>query len=301
MPSPIARIIDARTRDLGGGFMVRRILPVASQRALGPFVFLDEMGPTVLQPGHAMDVRPHPHINLATVTYLYEGRVEHRDSLGVVQVIEPGAVNWMTAGSGIAHSERTPAENRAAPLPVHGLQCWLALPTESEEQPPAFEHHPAHTLPVFSQPGVSGTVLLGEAFGLRSPAGVHSPTVYATAQVQAGATLRFERQPGHDIGAAVVKGSVRAPAGGAVPGADAVHGAGRMLVFAHDDDAIELVAETDTTLVLLGGAPLDGVRHIWWNFVSSRPERIEQAKADWAEGRFPKVPGEDDFIPLPEN
>ena len=301
MSSPITRIIDGRARDLGDGFQVRRVLPVSAQRALGPFVFLDEMGPMVLAPGQAMDVRPHPHINLATVTYLYEGRVEHRDSTGVVQVIEPGAVNWMTAGSGIAHSERTPAESREAPMAMHGLQCWLALPTALEEQAPSFEHHPAHTLPTFSAPGVTGKVLLGEGFGLRSPVGVHSPTVYVDVQLEAGATLRFERRAGHHVGACIVRGGVRAPVGGEVAGADEIHGPGRMLVFAADDGAIELVAEEATTLVILGGAPLDGVRHIWWNFVSSRPERIEQAKADWASGRFPQVPGDDEFIPLPKD
>lgn len=291
--SPVVRTIAGRARDLGDGFAVRRVLPVSGQRALGPFVFLDEMGPVTLPPGAGMDVRPHPHIHLATVTYLYSGRIEHRDSLGVVQLIEPGAVNFMTAGAGIAHSERTAAADRLTGMALHGLQLWVALPSAVEDQAPSFHHHPADTLPTFSQPGVAGRLLLGEAFGLRSPVAVHSPLVYLDARVAAGSPFTFTPAAGHQVGVYVVSGGLRTAPGEPVR-------PGELAVFAPDAGPVAVVAEAETQLVLLGGAPLDGVRHLWWNFVSSRPEAIEAAKARWAAGEFPRVPGDDEFIPLPQ-
>jgi redox-sensitive bicupin YhaK (pirin superfamily) len=286
----VTQVIEARTRDLGG-LTVGRVLPAMARRHVGPFVFFDHMGPADLPAGTGMDVRPHPHVNLATVTYLFEGEIRHRDSLGTDQSIAPGAINWMTAGHGIVHSERTPEALRASGSRLHGLQLWVALPTEDEETAPAFDHYPAEALPSVSLPGgATARVLAGSAYGVTSPVRTRSPLVYVDVRMPAGSSVDVpdaEERAAYVVEGAVGCGEERAEAR-------------RMLVFAREGTP-RLRAEVDTRLAIVGGAALDGPRHIWWNFVSSSPERIERAKADWREGRFPKVPGDDvDFIPLPD-
>jgi len=284
--------IEARTRDLGGGFTVRRLLPSAARRMVGPFIFFDHMGPVQLDPGQGLDVRPHPHINLATVTYLFDGEILHRDSLGSEQPIRPGAVNWMTAGRGIVHSERSPAAARKSGVHVHGLQLWVALPTADEEVEPSFQHHAADAIPVLVRDGARLRVVAGSAYGATSPVQVRSPLFYVDAQLERGAALML---PDEYVGRAlyVVSGTI---------GSDGhAHGAGAMLVFRQGLAACITALEAARVMVL-GGAPLDGERHIWWNFVSSSRERIERAKDDWRERRFPTVPGDEvEFIPLPES
>ena len=287
-PAVEATLVPA-TRDLGDGFEVRRALPSAPRRAVGPFVFLDEMGPVAMAPGRGLDVRPHPHIGLATLTYLFEGEILHQDSLGVRQPIRPGDVNWMIAGRGIVHSERTPQALRASGHTVWGLQSWLALPQHEEERVPSFRHHPAAELPEFAQAGVQIRLVAGTLFGLSSPVQTLSPTFYADARLEAGAKLRLSAE--HEERAAyVVTGRV------AVDGQSTERG--RMLVFRQGLEIL-LTAETAARVVLFGGQGL-GPRHLWWNFVSSSRERIELAKADWKGGRFGTVPGDAEFIPLPE-
>jgi hypothetical protein len=266
-------------------------LPSAARRLVGPFIFFDHMGPAVLAPGHGLDVRPHPHIGLATVTYLFEGEIVHQDSLGSHQSIHPGDINWMTAGRGIVHSERTGPELRRAGSTVHGLQLWVALPLAHEQTAPAFRHHPADSLPAFEEAGAQLRVLAGSAYGHTSPVQALSPLFYVDIAMPAGCEisvpLEHEERAAYVVDGAIGCGAERA-------------GSGRMLVFAPGAEA-RLRAELDARVVLVGGAPMDGHRHIWWNFVSSSSERIEQAKRDWKEGRFPKVPGDDeDFVPLPE-
>jgi hypothetical protein len=248
-------------------------------------------GPATLQPGQGLDVRPHPHINLATVTYLFEGEIVHRDSLGSHQVIRPGAINWMTAGRGIVHSERTGEEERARGARVHGIQLWVALPTQSEEVEPEFHHHPADTLPTLELDGARLRILAGQAYGVTSPVQTYSSLFYVEALMPTGSVV--EVPPEHPERAVyVVEGSVQCGPERADEG--------RMLVLS-PGASVKLEARGDARAMLLGGAPLDGARHIWWNFVSSSPDRIEQAKRDWTEQRFPKVPGDDiEFIPLPE-
>lgn len=289
MSDAVIDILQGRTRDLGGGEIVRRVLPIAHRLMVGPFIFFDHMGPWNLAPGRGVDVRPHPHIGLSTVTYLFEGRIDHRDSLGSVQTIVPGDVNWMTAGRGIAHSERSPADERAAGPHVHGIQSWVALPEADEECEPAFTHYPGATLPRSSGDGVRLCVIAGEAYGLRSPVATHSPTFYVEAHLAAGARLALPTQYS-ERALYVVDGSVSC--------AGQPFTEGMLPVFAAGAE-VEVVAERDTHLMLLGGEPL-GARTVWWNFVSSRPERIEQAKTDWLAQRFAAVPGETEFIPLPE-
>ncbi|MDJ0947765.1 MAG: pirin family protein [Alphaproteobacteria bacterium] len=283
-------VIEPRARDLGG-FEVRRVLPSPRRRLVGPFIFFDEMGPAIFPAGEGIDVRPHPHIGLATVTYLFEGEILHRDSLGFVQPIQPGAVNWMTAGSGIVHSERTGPEARAREARVHGIQSWIALPTEDEEAEPGFYHHPAETLPAIEREGAHLRLIAGAAYGARSPVATFSETFYLEADLDAGATLALPDEYA-ERAVYVVAGEVTV--------AGERFGPGRMVVFA-PDRSVEIAAEAASKVMLLGGAPLDGKRHIWWNFVSSDPARIEQAKADWKGGQFAKVPGETEFIPLPED
>jgi hypothetical protein len=284
-------VIDPRPRDLGG-FTVRRLLPAAANRMVGPFIFLDHMGPAVMERGRGIDVRPHPHIALATVTYLFEGEIIHRDTLGSELAIHPGDVNWMLAGRGIAHSERSSAEERARGVRVHGIQSWVALPTAHEEDAPAFAHHPASTLPKVSRPGAELTVVAGTAYGARSPVGVLSPTLYVDARLEAGARLTVD--DGHAQRAVhVAEGSARI--------GERRIGPGEMAVLRPGAE-VTVEAEERSRLMLLGGAPLDGDRHIWWNFVSSSKERIEKAKDDWRNGRFGKVPGDEkEWIPLPES
>jgi redox-sensitive bicupin YhaK (pirin superfamily) len=283
-------ILDARPRDLGG-LIVGRVLPSVGRRLVGPFIFFDHMRPTQFASGQAIDVRPHPHINLATVTYLFEGEIVHRDSLGSHQPIQPGAINWMTAGRGIVHSERTSEERRKAGSRVHGIQLWVALPKADEEVEPDFHHHPAQTLPTLELDGARLRVLAGSAYGAEAPVRTYSPLFYVEALLPAGSELPLPGE--HEERAAyVVEGAVSCGAEQAA--------AGRMLVFSRGASPV-LRGETEARVMLLGGAPLDGPRHIWWNFVSSSKDRIEQAKRDWKEGRFPKVPGDEiEFIPLPD-
>jgi len=282
-------VIIPRVRDLGG-FEVRRVLPAGERRMIGPFIFFDQMGPITFKAGTGIDVRPHPHIGLATITYLFEGEILHRDSLGNAQAIKPGEVNLMTAGRGIVHSERTPEALRIAPSPVFGIQAWVALPRAREETEPSFAHHGAASLPVIEAKGSRVRLMIGSLMGARSPVETLSEMVYADATLAAGARLAFPAE--HEERAIyVVKGVIDL--------SSRSFGASQLLVLKRGMETA-VVAPQGARLLLLGGAPLDGVRHIWWNFVSSSQQRIEQAKADWKEGRFPAVPGETEFIPLPE-
>jgi redox-sensitive bicupin YhaK (pirin superfamily) len=287
----IAQVLGARERDLGG-FPVRRALPSAFRKLVGPFIFFDHMGPVTLEPGQGMDVRPHPHINLATVTYLFEGEIVHRDSVGSEQVITPGAVNWMTAGKGIVHSERSASEQREKGPKVHGIQSWVALPREHEEREPTFRHYGKSVLPTVKREGVELRVLAGKAYGVTSPVEVLSPTLYVEAKIEAGAQLEIDDE--------YVERAVYV-VNGAIVCDDTRFESGAMIIF-KPWASVSLTAVEGAHLMILGGAPLDGPRHIWWNFVSSSQERIEQAKREWKEGLFPKVPGDDqEFIPLPES
>jgi redox-sensitive bicupin YhaK (pirin superfamily) len=281
-------VIVPRSRDIGG-FEVRRALPSVQRRMVGPFVFFDQMGPAGFAPGKGLDVRPHPHIGLATVTYIFEGEILHRDSLGSVQSIRPGDVNWMTAGRGIAHSERTAPELRTG-TELFGIQSWVALPKRDEETEPAFVHHPRASLPVTEGEGVSLRLVAGAGFGLRSPVRVFSDMFYAAAALKPDARMTLPAQY-EERAIYVALGEIEI-AGQRFP-------AGQLLVF-RPGDVIDLRALSHSSLMLLGGEPMDGPRHIWWNFVSSSKERIEQAKADWKAGRFGAVPGDTEFIPLPE-
>jgi redox-sensitive bicupin YhaK (pirin superfamily) len=280
--------ITPRAHDLGGGFTVKRVLPAMQRQAIGPFVFFDHFGPVTAQPGDNHDVRPHPHIGLATVTYLLEGAMMHRDSTGVVQRIEPGAINWMTAGRGIVHSERTPDDLRSITRRSHGFQLWSALPAEHEEDAPSFVHTPASAIPVVALPGATVRVLVGSAFGASSPVATLSPTLYVALELEAGALVAIpdaaqERGIYSVDGPLEVDGELLEP--------------GEMLVL-EAGSTPTLCARETTRVMLLGGAPL-GHRHMVWNFVSSRKERIVQAQDDWEAQRFPTVPGETEFIPLP--
>jgi redox-sensitive bicupin YhaK (pirin superfamily) len=282
--------IEGRPRDIGD-FAVRRTLPAPQRRAVGPFVFVDHIGPADLAPGQGIDVRPHPHIALATITYLIEGEFVHRDTLGSNQVIRPGDVNWMIAGRGIAHSERSDPALRARGGRLHGVQTWVALPRADEEMEPRFEHHPGGKLPRIERPGVRLTVIAGTAYGEEAPTGVRSPTLYVHARLASGAALPVDEV--HAERALYVASGEVSANGSPVP-------VGTLAVLRPGAD-VRLESRGPADVFLLGGAPLDGPRHIWWNFVSSSPERIERAKADWREGRFGKIPGDElDFIPLPE-
>lgn len=287
----VTRVLEGRPRDLGG-FSVRRVLPAGGEQTVGPFIFFDHMGPANFAPGEGVDVRPHPHIGLATVTYLFEGEFMHRDSLGSAQLIRPGDVNWMVAGRGIAHSERTPPELRRVPAgaPIHGIQTWIALPTAHEETSPSFSHHPAADLPEITGNGARLRLIAGEAYGARAPAAVFSPMFYVEAVLEAGATVEL---PDHhqERAAYVVEGGIEV--------AGNHYAVGQMTVFAAAAP-VTLRAVGPARVMLLGGAPLDGPRYIWWNFVSSSRERIERAKVDWREERFAAVPGDPERIPLPE-
>lgn len=288
--SAIDLVLHGRARDLGG-FSVRRVLPAVQRRLVGPFIFFDHMGPDELAPGEGFDVRPHPHIGLATVTYLFDGEIVHRDSVGSLQPIRPGDVNWMTAGRGIAHSERISDEMRRRGMRVHGIQSWVALPLEHEETEPSFAHHPKASLPRVVKDGVTLDVIAGAAYGVTSPVKVLSPTLYVHAELPAGATLPVDG--GHEERAVyVVEGAIRCD-GQRFPEAS-------LLVLAPGAEA-SIAAEGAARVMLLGGARLEGHREIWWNFVSSSKARIERAKDDWQNRRFAKVTGdEEDFIPLPE-
>lgn len=281
-------MLAPQAKDLGGGFTVRRFLPAAARQAVGPFLFFDHFGPVQAGPQDEHDVRAHPHIGLATVTFLFEGAMQHRDSLGVVQRIEPGAINLMTAGRGIVHSERTPDDLRGAARRIHGLQLWLALPAADEEMAPAFEHTPAADLPALEVGGARLRVLVGTAFGASSPVAVRSPTLYLDIALSAGDA--FPLPVADERAVYVVEGTAQLD-GETLP-------TGKMVVLAPGEEPM-LSADGEARVVLIGGEPL-GQRHMAWNFVSSRQERIAQAAEDWAAGRFATVPGETEFIPLPE-
>ena len=272
MTSAIRTLIDPRPRDLGG-FSVRRVLPAAGLRMVGSFIFFDHMGPADFAPGTGIDVRPHPHIGIATVTYLYEGALLHRDSLGVVQDIEPGAVNWMTAGRGIVHSERTGPALRQSGHRIHGIQSWVALPRADEETEPAFRHYPAATLPELTVGDARLRIIAGTAYGAASPVEVRSPTLYVDVRLPRGGSLPLPAD--HE------ERGVYLAEGRATIGSDSVT-AGQMAVL-EPGAATTLTAREDVRAMLLGGAPADGPRHIWWNLVSSSEARIEQAKRDWAD------------------
>ena len=288
---PITARLPAHDKDLGGGFVVRRSLPSAARRSVGPFVFFDHFGPVTLPAGQSTDVRPHPHIGLETVTYLFEGAMMHRDSLGAVQRIEPGAINWMTAGRGIVHSERTPEDLRGTARTMHGLQLWVALPLALEEAPPAFTHTASADIPEWRVPGVVVRVLVGRASfageALQSPVPALAPVLYLDIQLAPGASLVLPDAPERALylidGAAVVDGDALDPQ-----------------VLSVVDGHSVLTSAGGARCALVGGAPLDGHRTVWWNFVSSRRDRLEQAGADWTAGRFPDVPGETERIPLPD-
>lgn len=284
-------VVAGRPKDLGG-FQVRRVLPSPRRRLVGPFIFFDHAGPAHFPPGQGIDVRPHPHVGLATVTYLFEGDLFHKDSLGFEQQILPGAVNWMTAGRGIVHSERTAPESRARESALHGIQSWVALPQQHEEVEPSFVHHPADTLPKLAPvDGVGLTLIAGSAYGACAPVKVLMDTFYLDGLMEAGSRLpmphEFEERAVY-----VVHGRARI-------GAQVVE-AEHMAILKPGPQVV-LEAEEDTRVMLLGGEKMPEPRHIYWNFVSSDPARIERAKADWREGRFAMVPGEDEFIPLPDD
>lgn len=286
----IELMVIPNARDIGG-FEVRRALPTARRRLVGPFIFFDRMGPAILRADQSIDVRPHPHIGLATVTYLFDGRIRHRDSLGTEMVIEPGDVNLMTAGRGIVHSERSPEETRGHPSSVSGLQTWLALPDDGEDVAPVFENTPMDALPEIDADGVTGRVVIGAFEGAKSPVRTASETLYADLRLAAGANVRIpsdaEERALYVLDGTVIISGDRFPAD-------------RLLVLRPGDEII-VSSEEGAHFMLFGGASLGSPRHIWWNFVSSSKERIEQAKEEWRTGRFDIVPGdEEEFIPLPE-
>jgi hypothetical protein len=284
----VALVIRPRERDLGG-FSVRRVLPAAARQTVGPFIFFDHMGPAQFPPGQGIDVRPHPHIGLSTVTYLFQGRIRHRDSLGFVQDIEPGAVNLMVAGSGIVHSERSPDKERADGSRLPGIQMWMALPTGQEDCDPAFRHHAAGSLPVVELPGANIQLIIGSLCQARSPVVVPTETLCCEIQLRAGAVIDVPLGP-QEAALYVVEGCVTLGGCDLHPHTMAVLAPG---------SGFRLEASEAARCFLIGGAPV-GARHIWWNFVAGDMGRIELAKQRWRSGQFPRVPGEQEFIPLPE-
>lgn len=290
---PVEQVIVPPVRDLGDGFQVRRALPSAKRRMVGPFVFFDQLGPVILRPGQGQDVRPHPHIGLSTLTYLIEGEIVHRDSAGHVATIRPGEVNWMTAGRGIVHSERTGPQRRAAGGGVFGQQIWIALPQAAEETAPGFSHHEAGSLPTFAGDGAAATLVAGSALGRRSPVPTFSDLMCLDVVLAPGA--RFQVPADHvERAAFVVSGTVE------VEGQTGAFADTQLIVFRPGAEVV-LTAPSGARIMVIGGEPFPEKRYIWWNFVSSSKERIDQAKADWREGRFPPVAGETEFIPLPED
>jgi redox-sensitive bicupin YhaK (pirin superfamily) len=287
----IELMVIPNAKDIGG-FQVRRALPTAKRRLVGPFIFFDRMGPAILRAGQALDVRPHPHIGLSTVTYLFDGKIRHRDSLGTEMVIQPGDVNLMTAGRGIVHSERTPEELRGTPMSISGLQTWLALPDGKEEVAPVFENTAALRLPEIGTEGIGGRVVIGDFAGLRSPVKTASDTLYADLRLAPGAKVKIPADA-EERAIYTLEGDVSI-SGDRFP-------AERLLVFRPGDEIV-VSSEGGAHFMLFGGASLGSQRYIWWNFVSSSKERIEQAKEEWKTGRFDIVPGdEEEFIPLPES
>ena len=288
MVNSIQQLLEPHIQDLGG-FQARRLLPSETLTTVGPFIFFDHLGPAVFPPGAGVDVRPHPHINLATVTYLFEGALMHRDSVGSVQEIRPGAINWMTAGRGIVHSERAPDAERSKEAHLHGIQTWVALPTEHEEAEPAFHHHPASELPTWETGGISFTLLAGTAFGRTAPVETFSPIIYLDVQLAPGAQFYLPSDYSEQAIYTVTDG-VRI---------DGTQIAQHRLAILKPGSAISISADTSARCMVIGGEPV-GTRIKWWNFVSSSTQRIDRAKQDWQQGRFDKVPGETEFIPLPE-
>lgn len=286
----IAQLLKGHEKDLGGGFVVRRYLPAAVKQAVGPFIFFDHFGPVDVPLDADHDVRPHPHIGLATVTYLFEGAMEHRDSLGSLQRIEPGAINWMTAGRGIVHSERTPKDLVGVPHRTHGLQLWAALPKAHEEDEPSFAHTPASAIPELEVDGARVRVLIGSAFGRTSPVQTFSQTLYLDVSLKAGQELALAGLP-PEAAVYAVSGSVEVD-GAPVPQ--------KTMALLDTSNSQRVSAQTDAQFVIIGGEPLDGHRFLFWNFVSSSKERLMQAADDWEAQRFDKVPGETEFIPLPK-
>jgi redox-sensitive bicupin YhaK (pirin superfamily) len=287
--SELETVLSGHARDVDG-FSALRVLPALTRKHLGPFVFFDHLGPSVLPAGRGLDVRPHPHIGLATVTYVIEGEILHRDSLGFEQAIRPGAVNWMTSGRGIVHSERTSAALRESGSGLHVAQLWVALPRSDEEMEPEFHHHPAETLPEFELGGVVVRVLAGSAYGRVSPVRIFSPLFYAEAAMPAGTSLSLPEE--HEQRGVYVLNGALSHAGEPLEA--------RSLAIFKTGRTPTVRAEAESRILLLGGAPPDGPRYIEWNFVSSSLERIEQAKRAWQAGQFPKVPGDEvEFIPLP--
>lgn len=283
--------IDGRPHDLGGGFQVQRILPFAKKRMVGPFIFLDHMGPVTIAPHQNTDVRPHPHIGLSTLTYLFEGRIVHRDSSGSTATIEPGGVNWMTAGRGISHSERAHEDDRAKTRVLHGLQFWVALPDGAEETAPTFQHYELSQIPQVKTATHTMNLVAGEGFGAKSPVKVTSPLLFADFRAHAETAIK-EKFDAFELGVYVVDGEIEI--------------AGQTLSKNHmgiveKGETLEVKAKSGAHFVVLGGEPFATPRHIWWNLVSSSRERIEEAKKQWKDGTFPMVPGETEFIPLPEN
>ena len=288
--SQVELLLDPVTKDLGD-FVVRRTLPGTDRQRIGPFIFFDHMGPADFKPGSGVNVRPHPHIGLATITYLFAGKIMHRDSLGHAQAIERGAINWMTAGRGIVHSERSPEDLKQSGSHLHGIQAWVALPVEVEETEPRFEHYPAEDVPEVNLDGANLRVIVGQAYGAASPVRVSSETLYVEANLDAGADLLLPAGI-DELAVYVVNGDIDV--------GDCPVTAGRMAVIEAGSDAVAR-ARTTTKLMLLGGATLPGQRFLWWNFVSSSKERMEQAKKDWREQRFGEIPGETELMPLPSS
>ncbi|MDB6000143.1 MAG: hypothetical protein JWP52_1842 [Rhizobacter sp.] len=293
LASDVETVVVPRTTDLGDGFMVRRALPSVQRRMVGPFVFFDQMGPALIKAGSGLDVRPHPHIGLATVTYLFDGEIMHRDSLDSVQAIRPGELNWMTAGRGIVHSERTRTELRAHDNTVFGIQAWVGLPRRHEECEPSFIHHPSTALPTLHDEGYDGRLIVGSLDGMRSPVATLSEMFYADMTLAAGGRFKLPAEH-HERAAFVVKGEVT------VGGEEQRYGVSQLVVFAPGREIVLAAGDAPARVMVFGGEPMDGPRFLWWNFVSSSKERIEQAKEDWRERRFAEVQGETEFIPLPD-
>jgi redox-sensitive bicupin YhaK (pirin superfamily) len=287
--SIFSHLLQPNVKDLGE-FTVSRLLPAQERQRVGPFIFFDYMGPAEFPPGSGVNVRAHPHIGLATITYLFEGEILHRDSLGHVQTIRPGAVNWMTAGKGIVHSEKVTDEILARGQKLHGIQTWVALPLESEEAEPRFEHYPADAIPAIDRDGARIRVVIGSAYGESSPVRTESELLYVEARLATGSTLALPDS--EELAIFVIAGDVSV--------ADEKVPRGVLAVLSNGASA-SIAASSDAHLVLCGGAALEGERIVWWNLVNSSRERIEQAKRDWREGRFAEVPGEHDFIPLPDS
>jgi redox-sensitive bicupin YhaK (pirin superfamily) len=284
----IELLIEPAEKDLGE-FTVRRALPDKRRQRIGPFIFFDHMGPAEFPPGTGVNVRSHPHIGLATITFLFEGEILHRDSLGYVQAIRPGEINWMTAGKGIVHSEKVSPELLASGQKLHGLQTWVALPVEHEETEPRFEHYPADGIPVLQQQGAKITVVIGTAYGKTSPVRAASETLYVEIKLEPGASINLPEA--EELGVYVVSGNIELD-GQAISGG--------VLAVLKNGASASVGASGGAHLMICGGDTLEGERIVWWNFVSSSRERLEQAKRDWKQGKFDDVPGESDFIPLPE-